>query len=164
MKPVIAAASIVVASVLASAGAARADGSREYFVPTTMLVPKPPPQAPAAPRAAPAPQHPHGSGSALPARPFAHHAPGPRPFVHERPFVHHRPFFAPVPIIVPPPAYYGYVPPPPVYYGYRPPAYVVPPPVYIEREDGYWYYCPPLGAYYPDVAECTEPWVPVPPS
>ena len=26
----------------------------------------------------------------------------------------------------------------------------------------YWYYCPSAGAYYPNVATCPEPWVPVP--
>lgn len=41
-------------------------------------------------------------------------------------------------------------------------------PVYVERQaasppDGYWYYCQSAGAYYPDVATCAEPWVPVPP-
>jgi hypothetical protein len=36
-------------------------------------------------------------------------------------------------------------------------------PAYVERDDDYWYFSPPLGAYYPDVAECPEPWVPVSP-
>ena len=43
--------------------------------------------------------------------------------------------------------YYGYYP----YYGsYDTPAY--------------WYYCPSYGAYYPNVASCPDPWVPVPAS
>lgn len=46
----------------------------------------------------------------------------------------------------------GYYYPPPVYYA--PP----PPPV------SYWYYCAPLGAYYPYVPSCPGPWQPVPAS
>jgi hypothetical protein len=38
---------------------------------------------------------------------------------------------------------------------YAPPVDVAPPP-------SYWYYCPSVGAYYPDVPACPEPWVPVP--
>ena len=30
--------------------------------------------------------------------------------------------------------------------------------------DGYWYYCPSYGAYYPYAGTCPEPWVPVPAS
>ena len=40
-------------------------------------------------------------------------------------------------------------------YGYSQPVYSAPPPAY-------WYYCPSFGAYYPDVPNCPEPWVPVP--
>jgi hypothetical protein len=29
---------------------------------------------------------------------------------------------------------------------------------------GYWYWCPTYGAYYPTVASCSVPWVPVPPT
>jgi len=72
----------------------------------------------------------------------------------------------------PRPVWYG---PPPVYF---PPApvYVSPPrvivaeePVYVERapaaplSSSYWYYCPSLGGYYPNVPTCPESWVPVPP-
>jgi hypothetical protein len=72
----------------------------------------------------------------------------------------------------PRPVWYG---PPPVYY---PPApvYVSPPrvivaeePVYVERApaaplpSSYWYYCPSLGGYYPNVPTCPESWVQVPP-
>lgn len=37
----------------------------------------------------------------------------------------------------------------------------VQPPVYVQPR-GYWYYCPSAAAYYPYVAACSEPWVPVP--
>jgi len=48
-------------------------------------------------------------------------------------------------------------------YVHTPPAVVVAPPVYAQPEsNGYWYYCPSAQAYYPDVAACPEPWVPVP--
>jgi hypothetical protein len=46
---------------------------------------------------------------------------------------------------------------------------VTEPPVYVERDgeagapDGYWYFCRPKNAYYPDVQNCPEPWIPVPP-
>ena len=39
---------------------------------------------------------------------------------------------------------------------------VVEPPVYVQKSPAYWYYCPSLQAYYPYVASCPEPWVPVP--
>jgi len=58
----------------------------------------------------------------------------------------------------PPPVYYNppmVYAPPPVYY---PPA----PPQYVERDDGYWYFCAPLDAYYPDVTQCPDPWQRVP--
>jgi hypothetical protein len=32
---------------------------------------------------------------------------------------------------------------------------------YIQKTDGYWYYCTEAGRYYPDVEECASPWVPV---
>jgi hypothetical protein len=35
------------------------------------------------------------------------------------------------------------------------------PPVYVQP-NGYWYYCSSAQAYYPYVATCPEPWVPVP--
>jgi hypothetical protein len=66
--------------------------------------------------------------------------------------------------------------PPYPYWYYPPPAYYVPrsvaaeePPVYIERSpvthpEGYWYYCPSAKAYYPQISNCQEPWVPVPPT
>jgi hypothetical protein len=41
-------------------------------------------------------------------------------------------------------------------YPYATPVYTpAPPPTY-------WYYCPSYGAYYPNVANCPEQWVPVP--
>jgi hypothetical protein len=45
-------------------------------------------------------------------------------------------------------------------YLYTPPP-VVAAPVYVQP-NGYWYYCPSAQAYYPYVAACPEPWVPVP--
>lgn len=48
-------------------------------------------------------------------------------------------------------------------YVYTPPVYVDPGPVYVDPgSNGYWYYCQSLGAYYPNVASCPEPWVTVP--
>ena len=48
-------------------------------------------------------------------------------------------------------------------YIYTPPPVVAAPPVYVQPEsNGYWYYCRSAGAYYPHVATCPEPWVPVP--
>jgi len=71
--------------------------------------------------------------------PFEHHgADGHREFhrdVHGRVFIGVGPWF----YWAAPPAY-AYAPPPPTY----------------------WYYCPSAGAYYPYVASCPEPWVPVP--
>ena len=70
---------------------------------------------------------------------------------------------------------YWYYPPP--YYAYTPPTVVVQqPPVYVEQQmppappvapapqtqQQFWYYCQPSGAYYPNVPNCTEPWVRVP--
>jgi hypothetical protein len=55
------------------------------------------------------------------------------------------------------------------YYGYGwygPPAYSVPRVVVTERPvrpAGYWYYCASEGGYYPDVPDCPEEWIPVPP-
>src|SRR5262249_61681613 len=48
----------------------------------------------------------------------------------------------------------AYAYPAPVY-PYPAPAYAPPPP------PTYWYYCQSLGAYYPYVPNCPEPWVPV---
>ena len=47
--------------------------------------------------------------------------------------------------------------PGPVYGAYPAPAYVYTPP-----PPTYWYFCPSFGAYYPNVASCPEPWLPVP--
>lgn len=48
----------------------------------------------------------------------------------------------------------------PYYSSYPPPA--ASPVYYIEKTDGYWYYCTEAGRYYPDVQQCQSPWVPVP--
>ena len=56
--------------------------------------------------------------------------------------------------------YGGYAP-----YAYTPsPVIVDSPPVYIEKPPaGYWYYCPSVRAYYPNVQSCAEPWMRVAP-
>ena len=41
------------------------------------------------------------------------------------------------------------------------PVYAYPAPVYAPPPPTYWYYCRSLGAYYPYVPNCPEPWVPV---
>lgn len=168
------AAGLVAALTVAAAGGVRAEHDRwaGHFVRTTTLVPRMAPQSqpPAAPPSRAAP--PHSSMAPPQSRPMPRAPFGPGGFPH-----HHgaspqyRPYYVPPPIVipryVPPPAFYGYAPapyvaPPPAYYDYSPPAYVAPPPAYVERDDGYWYYCAPLGAYYPDVSECPEQWIPVP--
>lgn len=40
-------------------------------------------------------------------------------------------------------------------------ATVAEPVYYIEKTDGYWYYCTEAGRYYPDVEQCPSPWVQV---
>jgi len=48
-------------------------------------------------------------------------------------------------------------------YAYTP-SPVEPPLVYIEKPPaGYWYYCPSVRAYYPNVPSCAEPWMRVAP-
>jgi len=34
----------------------------------------------------------------------------------------------------------------------------------VTHPEGYWYYCPGANAYYPQISNCQEPWVPVPPT
>jgi hypothetical protein len=46
-------------------------------------------------------------------------------------------------------------------YAYPAPVYASPAPVYAAPPPTYWYYCRSLGAYYPYVPNCPEPWVPV---
>ena len=57
--------------------------------------------------------------------------------------------------------YYGY------YYGYAaPPVVVTPPPAYVERPSPpaqYWHYCRNPPGYYPDVQQCPDGWIQVPP-
>jgi hypothetical protein len=70
----------------------------------------------------------------------------------------------------PPPPYVVYAPPPPYVYA-PPPVVVQAPPVYVQPEppppaaapEGYWYYCPSAKVYYPDVPQCAEAWIKVPP-
>ena len=65
----------------------------------------------------------------------------------------------------PPYPYYWYPPP------YYPPVMVQPPPqVYVQQAPappsappGDWYYCQSAGGYYPQIQNCPEPWVRVPP-
>lgn len=40
-------------------------------------------------------------------------------------------------------------------------ATVAEPVYYIEKTDGYWYYCTEAGRYYPDVEQCPSPWLQV---
>ena len=66
-----------------------------------------------------------------------------------------------------PPHYLPYYPP------YYPPVVIEhqPPPVYIEqsspaateRQAGYWYYCQSPSWYYPEIRECSQAWVKIPP-
>jgi hypothetical protein len=177
MKSAYIAAGIVAAASLASTVPVRAAGghpSDDAFggrlLMATMLVPKIAPQSPppAAPQRQPA-APPHPSVAPPQARPMPRAPFGPGGLPHHGGFPHYRSYIAPpivVPQYLPPPAYYGYgtlpYSPPPSYYDYAPPVYAPPPPVYVERDDAYWYYCSPLGAYYPDVTECPDPWIPVP--
>jgi hypothetical protein len=48
-------------------------------------------------------------------------------------------------------------------YPYYPSYGVAPaePVYYIEKTDGYWYYCTEAGRYYPDVEQCASSWMPV---
>ena len=57
-----------------------------------------------------------------------------------------------------PPYYYG-----PAYYA-APVYYAEPAPAVVEPPAAYWYYCAPLGAYYPYVQNCPAAWQPVAPS
>ena len=80
--------------------------------------------------------------------------------------------------------YGGYPYPYPYYYPYAYPYYYTPPPVVIQDPpvyvqqpgqshtappatsapaEGYWHYCPSARDYYPNVSECPEAWVKVPP-
>jgi hypothetical protein len=176
MKRATVAACIIAALTIAAAGIEFAAAARAHegvrggrLVRTTMLVPKIAPQSrpPAASQAQPA--QPHPSMAPPQARPMPRAPFSPGGFPHHGGFPHYHSYVAPpivVPRYVPPPAYYGYgsmlYAPPPSYYDYGQPAYAAPPPAYVERSDDYWYYCAPLGAYYPDVNECPEPWIPVP--
>lgn len=59
--------------------------------------------------------------------------------------------------------HYGYG-----YGWYGPPGYAYAErPVYVQRpapdRAAYWYYCESEGGYYPDVPDCPEEWIPVPP-
>ena len=60
-----------------------------------------------------------------------------------------------------PPPYYVYTPPPVIVQ--EPPAYVQATPEPAPPPQGYWYYCPSAGAYYPTAPTCPEAWVKVPP-
>jgi hypothetical protein len=55
--------------------------------------------------------------------------------------------------------WWGY---PPVVYAPPPVVVEQAPPVYVQRGQEYWYYCPSARAYYPNVQTCDQPWVPVP--
>jgi hypothetical protein len=59
-----------------------------------------------------------------------------------------------------PPPYYAYPPPPIVIQ--EPPVYVQPEPAAPAAPQSYWYYCPGVRAYYPNVQSCGETWIKVP--
>jgi len=67
----------------------------------------------------------------------------------------------------PPYPYHWY--PPPYYYPpagivvEQPQVYVQPPPAPPAAPPAYWYYCQSAQGYYPQVQNCPEPWVQVPP-
>ena len=62
--------------------------------------------------------------------------------------------------------------------GWYPPAYALPSPPSVQQQpqqyieqparrqpsDGYWYFCPSAGGYYPRVPNCSEPWMKVAPA
>ena len=51
---------------------------------------------------------------------------------------------------------------PPTYPYYPPPVYAEPSQGYVQSAPGYWYHCTSAGAYYPNVSNCAEAWLPVP--
>jgi hypothetical protein len=65
--------------------------------------------------------------------------------------VYPSPFLVPAPIVIP-------APPPPVVYIERPVPFeeAAPPP-------GFWYWCGEPQGWYPQVVECPQGWLPVPP-
>lgn len=84
--------------------------------------------------------HGHRGGRGHGGHGFHHHG------FHGRAFIGAAPFFLWAP---------GYI--------YTPPPVVAAPLVYVQPgSNGYWYYCPSAGAYYPYVAACAESWVLVP--
>lgn len=91
-------------------------------------------------------RHPGFSGSRPPGFNGGHHFDGHRGFAgHPR----SRVFLGFGPGVYWGPAY-------PYAWDYQPEVLYAPPPAY-------WYYCASAGAYYPYVASCAEPWVPVAP-
>lgn len=110
------------------------------------------------------------------------------PPVHARPPIYVPPPRTHVDVVIGAPIYRPWYGPRPVYPGWGPPAVVLPPPVvvppavvvpapppavvYVERpvpiEDaaplpGYWYWCAEPEGWYPNVVECPQGWLPVPP-
>lgn len=67
------------------------------------------------------------------------------------PFYSPYPYYSPRVIVLPPPA--------PTVYVEQPPAVTTSP----RLPAGFWYYCYPAQAYYPDVQECPAPWQAVAP-
>jgi|SRR5215510_271382 len=73
------------------------------------------------------------------------------------------------------PAFWWGPPFPYPYYWYPPPYYPYPPPVIVQQPQVYvqqapppaprwdWYYCKSAGEYYPQIQNCPEPWIRVPP-
>ncbi len=91
--------------------------------------------------------------------PGAPHPGGPRPHVEHRGGVRGHVFFGVTPWWTGPVYPYWNYPA----WSYAPPM-VVEPPVYIQQQPTYWYYCPSANAYYPYVQTCPESWILVTPS
>lgn len=85
----------------------------------------------------------------------------PRPWWHYPPYPYYPPYvYSPPPTVV--------VQPPPVYVQQTPPPPAPAPPAEASssapaQDSGYWYYCPSVQSYYPDVQTCSEAWIKVPP-
>jgi hypothetical protein len=75
------------------------------------------------------------------------------------------PYWGPYPYYYYPPAPAVVYTPPPVVIQRSEPTYIQqsPPPAPPAPEQQFWYYCQSAGGYYPNVANCPEEWVKVPP-
>lgn len=159
-------------------GTARPPVIQPPGAPPAQVVGQPVPVAPVPPVVHPGPRP-------LPPGPPAYVRP---PVVVPPPVVVRPPPRTHVDVVIGAPVYRPWYGPRPIYPGWGPPAVVVPPPiwvppavvvpppppavVYIERpaliEDaaplpGYWYWCAEPEGWYPQVVECPQGWLPVPP-